>query len=99
MRRGVDRWLPAAGGLTLGLGVVSAGLPAVTSSALTTGAGELRLHLDVIEEDDLPTWWATTVLVLAAACCAVVTGLHERGPGRRRWTVLTVLVAALRSTR
>ncbi|MBM7807633.1 hypothetical protein JOD57_003470 [Geodermatophilus bullaregiensis] len=78
VRRGVDRWLPAAGGLTLGLGAVSAGLPAVTSSGLTTGTGELRLHLDVIEEDDLPTWWATTVLVLAAACCAVVAGLHER---------------------
>lgn len=90
----VPAWLAAMVLTTVLLGVVSAGLPAVTSSPLTTGRGEVRLYLDVLEEGNLPTWWATSVLVLAAAACAAVASL-ARGGRRHRWRVLAVLVALL----
>lgn len=83
--------------VTAALGVLSAGLPAVTTSPLTTGTGEIRLYLDVIEENNLPTWWATSMLVLGAAACGLVSYLGkvtgERGWWR--WTLLAAVVALL----
>jgi hypothetical protein len=95
VRRGIDRWTLGAAAVTVGLGVLSAGLPALATWGPATGRGELRLHLDVVEENDPPTWWATAVLVLAATSCALVAALHERGADRRRWAVLAVLVTLL----
>ena len=81
--------------VTLALGMVSAGLPAVTTSALTTGDGEVRRYLDVIEENNLPTWWATTVLILGAVACALVSNLSGPRGVRRRWAGLSALLALL----
>jgi hypothetical protein len=75
--------------------VVSAGLPALTTSTLTTGDGEVRLYLDVTGENNLPTWWATTVLILGAIACALVSNLSGPGTQRRQWAGLSVLLAVL----
>ncbi|WP_156753433.1 hypothetical protein [Actinokineospora pegani] len=68
------------------LSLASMAVPALTDHPLTTGRGEIRLYLDVLEESNLPTWWSTALLVGTALAFAGV-GVLARADGRPgAWT-------------
>lgn len=78
--------------------ISAASLVAVLSApALGPGFRELRLLLDVLVEDNLPTWWSTTVLLLAALAHLTVAAVARAAgaPTAPSWIVMALLLFAL----
>ncbi|WP_219417380.1 hypothetical protein [Pseudonocardia nigra] len=83
-------------GVTAALSAAS--LVAVLSApSLGPGFHEMRVLLDVLVEDNLPTWWSSTLLLLAALAHLVVAAVAHAAaaPAAFSWVVTALLLAAL----
>lgn len=88
-------WVPLIGGSLL-LSAVSLTV-VLLAPVLEPAFREGRLYLDVLMEDNLPTWWSTALLATAAVVHALVgvAGHAAGAPGGYCWYVSAAVLTAL----
>lgn len=89
-------WWVGCVAVTLLLSVASL-VMVLNASALGPGARDLRRYLDVLIEDNLPTWWSSALLLAAAAAHALVALVWRaaRVRGALCWAISAAVLIAL----
>ena len=88
-------WVPLIGGSLL-LSALSLTV-VLLAPVIEPAFREWRLYLDVLVEDNLPTWWSTALLATAALGHALVgvAARAARAPGARCWYVSAAVLTVL----